>query len=308
MVLNKFKATGIPFGISAADGAEVDICDVERGLACGCICPSCKAPLIARKGDINEWHFAHASKDGHKRDITDCKISFFVSARMMAKKILSTATSINLPAGFAKASLSGRYLGVDYGDSVKFTEQSCFIPEKTVVGTNWNGMAADALMEKNGYQLALFFSCPDKKSNFLSSVELSEKSGVLEINLSDLPEWFYGQDRQEGVSYVEILKRYILDSIDNKIWLYHPKMKEAKSEADRLLKRRLSNNPLDYRNANKQLINDRINNLDFPKKNESFFNFSCAKCRDNWKESYQDGWFCHRCQTHLHVAYNGPVK
>lgn len=33
--------------------------EVEKGAACGCFCPSCKSPLLARKGEEREWHFAH---------------------------------------------------------------------------------------------------------------------------------------------------------------------------------------------------------------------------------------------------------
>lgn len=39
----------------------VDIKDVERGLACQCTCFECGETVIARKGEIKEHHFAHAS-------------------------------------------------------------------------------------------------------------------------------------------------------------------------------------------------------------------------------------------------------
>ena len=37
--------------------------DVPSGLACGCICVGCSAPLIARKGAKKRWHFAHHGGD-----------------------------------------------------------------------------------------------------------------------------------------------------------------------------------------------------------------------------------------------------
>ena len=45
------------------DGSPASIDDVERGLACGCYCPACNAPLVAKKGErrLKRWHFAHAS-------------------------------------------------------------------------------------------------------------------------------------------------------------------------------------------------------------------------------------------------------
>lgn len=33
--------------------------DVPRGAACGCTCATCGAPLVARRGEIRTWHFAH---------------------------------------------------------------------------------------------------------------------------------------------------------------------------------------------------------------------------------------------------------
>jgi len=35
--------------------------EVAGGINCGCFCPSCRSPLVAKKGQINEWHFAHES-------------------------------------------------------------------------------------------------------------------------------------------------------------------------------------------------------------------------------------------------------
>ena len=37
----------------------VHVSDVDRGLACKCICNDCDKPLIARKGDERAHHFAH---------------------------------------------------------------------------------------------------------------------------------------------------------------------------------------------------------------------------------------------------------
>lgn len=45
----------------AKNGNIVSVADVERGLACNCICPACKEVLIAKQGDVRVWHFAHAS-------------------------------------------------------------------------------------------------------------------------------------------------------------------------------------------------------------------------------------------------------
>lgn len=35
--------------------------EVAKGGDCGCFCPACRSHLVAKKGLINEWHFAHES-------------------------------------------------------------------------------------------------------------------------------------------------------------------------------------------------------------------------------------------------------
>lgn len=42
-----------------AAGATRFIGEVERGAECGCRCPECASPLVARQGLANDWHFAH---------------------------------------------------------------------------------------------------------------------------------------------------------------------------------------------------------------------------------------------------------
>jgi hypothetical protein len=42
-----------------AEGALKFVGDVPRGAACGCTCAACGAPLVARRGAIRSWHFAH---------------------------------------------------------------------------------------------------------------------------------------------------------------------------------------------------------------------------------------------------------
>lgn len=65
--------------------------NVESGLKCGCICPSCGEPLVAKKGTKRMHHFSHYS--GH-----NCEYGYETSLHLAAKEILSTANRIMLPA------------------------------------------------------------------------------------------------------------------------------------------------------------------------------------------------------------------
>ena len=41
------------------DNVLVSVDQVEKGMACNCICPACKSQLVARKGEVREHHFRH---------------------------------------------------------------------------------------------------------------------------------------------------------------------------------------------------------------------------------------------------------
>lgn len=81
----------IPFGLR--DGKPLEISEVDRGRACGCVCPSCGHPLRARKGKKNVHHFAH----DHAAGPWDCKTAFETSIHLMAKEILKEDGFLVLP-------------------------------------------------------------------------------------------------------------------------------------------------------------------------------------------------------------------
>lgn len=76
----------IPFGLK--NDRYYDVSEVERGRSCGCICPSCKQNLVAKKGDPEKMvhHFAHDKKAKDELvDKVECKFSFCVAARLVLK-------------------------------------------------------------------------------------------------------------------------------------------------------------------------------------------------------------------------------
>lgn len=72
------------------NGELVRVTEVVSGLECNCICPECKAPLIARKGSVRQHHFAHSSD-------TNCGGGVESSLHWLAKKVLSERQVIVLP-------------------------------------------------------------------------------------------------------------------------------------------------------------------------------------------------------------------
>lgn len=82
----------IPFALNKS-GEVVGIDSVANGLACNCICISCKSPMVARHGQYNQPHFSHL-----KAGTADlkCDITFENSVLWMARDIFSNTLSLNL--------------------------------------------------------------------------------------------------------------------------------------------------------------------------------------------------------------------
>lgn len=75
-----------------ADGSIRDITEVPRGLECNCTCFACQNPLIARKGTIRQWHFAHASQES-----VACEWAAETALHFVMKEIIEKERRIFLP-------------------------------------------------------------------------------------------------------------------------------------------------------------------------------------------------------------------
>lgn len=72
------------------DNKLVHINDVERGLGCNCVCPNCKAQLVARKGNVRAKHFAHYR-------LADCNRGTETALHLMAKEIVAKSCKVFVP-------------------------------------------------------------------------------------------------------------------------------------------------------------------------------------------------------------------
>lgn len=86
--VGEFSDLLLPFGQDAS-GRMVAVNEVERGAACGCVCPQCKTPLIAKKGDVIRHHFAHSAEA--------CGGALETALHKMAKQIIVDAGKVWVP-------------------------------------------------------------------------------------------------------------------------------------------------------------------------------------------------------------------
>ena len=75
------------------DGAMRFIGEVERGAACGCTCPECGSPLVAKQGNEKDWHFAH--EGGQERP--ECEAGAINMLRRLAVEYLRGQQTLELP-------------------------------------------------------------------------------------------------------------------------------------------------------------------------------------------------------------------
>ena len=84
------KTAGSELVYGLKDGKLIYIDEAENGLDCGCVCPSCGKPLIARQGQKNAHHFAH-------KGTNECEYVKQTNIHCMAEEIFLKEKSVYLP-------------------------------------------------------------------------------------------------------------------------------------------------------------------------------------------------------------------
>lgn len=258
----------IPFGLRLIDKQFVDVSVVKRGSQCGCICPSCETPLIARQGDINEWHFAHASKGVFSNTKNKCEYSFWVSVTLMAKQIIKSAYSIQLPP---------LTMFSDEAVEVKIAHQKEIQLEDVQIEQTVNSIKVDATLKLKGYLIGIIFSSPNRPNKYCASqIPKSDNVGILEVSLEDAAKWLFGCSHQG--EYTKVLESNILKNNDCKKWHYHPRQAVIEKQQNTILSHEYPTSP------RKEV---------YPVKEKEY---KCVMCGNIWLGTHN----CSNCKTHLY--------
>lgn len=212
------------YGQRIIDGESVSIDDVLSGSDCNCICPQCKAPLVARKGKIREHHFAH------KGNVSDCNIIYAnqTALHRMAKAIIAEEKKISVPA--VAVPLKNIKLGrIPPGIRAKLPKTYEYRPAEILICQSVDlekhlpGFVPDIIANSssNGEYLieiaVTHFVDEEKKAR---AVEYN--APMLEIDLSRFVE--------EPISSDE-LREMLIASNKLRVWTYHPDFDEAEKQA-----------------------------------------------------------------------------
>ena len=186
----------LPFGLRA--GQLVSVNDVERGLQKDIVCPSCKNPLVARKGRQRTHHFAHSNG-------TDCPTAFQTVLHMRAKEIIAEEKHIFIPEHSVK--LPGRRKPFNIINSRKIILDDVWI-EKRI-----DKIIPDVFAKASGRELLIEIRVSHAVE--ASKLDLIKKMNIsaIEVNLSDLHAGKYDD---------EILRTRLFEKHDRKKWLYSP--------------------------------------------------------------------------------------
>jgi len=76
------------------DGRLATVSEVERGEACGCVCPDCRRPFIAHQGTERAWYFRHKPEAGLP---LGCAGYLETTLHKLAKQIIGEAGRLFLP-------------------------------------------------------------------------------------------------------------------------------------------------------------------------------------------------------------------
>lgn len=195
----------IPYALDRR-GRMVDAKAVPRGLACDCVCPQCKAPMIARQGDEKVWHFAHQS-------LSDCRGAVETALHRFGKQIICDRRLIRLPG--ASVEIAG------YAERIMWPSNWTYADAQQEV--TMSDLRPDVLLSNPfrtvAVEIFVAHRVPPAKVDRLRKLGLD----TIEIDLSDI-RWNMRADRLEE----QVLRRA------RRVWLANRIVETARAERLRL--------------------------------------------------------------------------
>ncbi len=219
----------IPFAKHIDTGEFVDVYDVPNGGECGCVCPSCGTPLIARQGAQKAWHFAHASRGVFEEVEKECEISYEVSVRLMARQIINDGFELKLPR-------YEDYVSVDVTRRITKYQDFEITSERVIQLSDVQTEAyvedshVDVLAEFKDYLLILYFTHKGRDVPSQLFDPDNRHCGVLSISLGRFSAGLQ-QGNFRAESYKQRLEYFLCEDLEHKQWIFHPRYDQARQQA-----------------------------------------------------------------------------
>jgi len=296
----------IPFGLREKDQQFVDVYDVPNGKQCGCICPSCHTPLEARQGDVNVWHFAHASKKVYKKTANECEYSFYLSIRLMARQLLGNQIELGLPA--YKDSIiycSGVFKYRQYKEFL-VTPEKVITVENILVEQTFSGVAVDIIGKIGQFDFVIYFSHPGRDVPRELLHPDNEHCGIIEVKLDALSERFMFA-KVNNQKYDSILSDFLTNDKTSKCCIFHPRYAIKKEQAIKELES--SENVNVINGNNKAIFTNQASKEPYDNilhvTNNRIVKYKCVLCNFEWEGYEAGGNICSKCNSHLYSRVIG---
>ncbi len=207
--------TLIPFAIKTDSGALVAIDDVERGLRCGCQCPSCHGRLVAAKGNINTHYFRH-----HDASKEECLYAFETSVRLMLMTKMDDIETLNTP---AKTTLFE-------GQPYPVAEPHCGIKVRRIDHNEPHASptALYQLLDWPDFNLAIHLPAAGDKltrpPEWLENYVVAHpRRGVLAIRYASFFHHMFEKSRPKNIDTISWMLSILSEHPTCLVWLYHPR-------------------------------------------------------------------------------------
>lgn len=181
------------------DNEIVSVDDVESGLKCGCICPACGAPLVAKKGSKMMHHFSHYAGQ-------NCEYGYETSLHLAAKSILLHSKEIIIPPVY-----------IEFPNDIKkkelINETQKIIIDRVELEKHFDNIIPDVVVYsgKKKFFIEIFVThkIDEQKLKKLKDANIS----TIEIDLS----------KKKTTISTEELTKLLLQESDEKKWKYNTK-------------------------------------------------------------------------------------
>lgn len=201
-----------PFAYSIDLKKVVEVSAVRKGRACKCQCLTCGQAVVAKKGDVKEWHFAHDSNPD-RGPLKECETSFLPSCRQF---IIASA-------------LSGEITTLSTPPYILYNEE--ITTGRILENLEWEKGVNnfDLLTHVNDRGLHIYFSYPGRKSP--APPKITNNDGFLEISILEI-ERSIDNRVCDGRN---ILRQAIELFRDNssQYWIHHPLVNSDRANAVR---------------------------------------------------------------------------
>lgn len=209
-----------PYGLR--DGKPVLVDDVERGLACNCICPGCGHRLEAHKGDIIAPYFSHYRG-------SECGVGYETALHLLAKEILLETKCLLLPKLRAIPSKELLRVGTTAKPVWVVQENTRITFDSVALEAALGDIIPDVILELRGQKLFV-------EIKVTHGVDAEKLAKIHALNISTIEFDFSAADRAITKEQLKsaLIDKYMPTRRGRGNWIYHTKLSEAQEEANRV--------------------------------------------------------------------------